>query len=146
MNATLTVERVVPGTPARVWTAWTTVDGLAAWWWRHLPGTTYQVDARVGGHYRIDSPGAGIGVRGEYIEVSAPSRFAASWIWVDDGTDGDVENIVVTFDPHPDGTKLTITHTGPWTSDKPAEQYRQGWQDVLDALVRSRDRSSTQTG
>jgi uncharacterized protein YndB with AHSA1/START domain len=149
MNPVLTVERVLPGAPARVWTAWTTPEGLAGWWWRHLPGTTYQVDARVGGQYRIDSPPAGIGVRGEYTEVSAPHRFAASWIWIDDGIDGAVEHIVVTFDPHPDGTKLTIIHTGPWADEEPVEQYRQGWTDVLDALraqLTSRDTSSTHTG
>jgi uncharacterized protein YndB with AHSA1/START domain len=136
VNPTLTVERVVPGTPERVWTAWTTADGLAAWWWRQLPGTTYEVDARVGGRYRIDSPAAGFGVRGEYTEVDAPRRFAASWIWVDDGADGEVEHIVVNFEPHPDGTKLTVTHTGPWTSEKPAELYREGWNDTIDALAK----------
>lgn len=149
MNPVLTVERILPGPPERVWTAWTTADGLAGWWWRHLPGTTYQVDARVGGQYRIENPAAGIGVRGEYTEVSAPHRFAASWIWIDEGTDGVVEHIVVTFDPHPDGTKLTVAHTGPRTTGQPVEQYRQGWTDVLDALdalVTSRDTSSTHTG
>jgi uncharacterized protein YndB with AHSA1/START domain len=45
----LTVDRVVPAAPPRAWATFTTEPRLAGWWWAHLPGTTYRVDARVGG-------------------------------------------------------------------------------------------------
>lgn len=41
----------------------------------------------------------------------------------------------VVFTPHPTGTLLQLTHTGPWTDDEAAENYRQGWTFVLDALA-----------
>lgn len=135
MTRSLTVERIVPGDVSRVWHAWTTAEGLAAWWWAHLSGTTYEVDARVGGTYRIENRAAGIGVRGEYREVEAPHRFAATWIWLDDGEDGEVEQLTVRFNEHPQGTAITVVHAGPWTSDEPMERYRVGWNDVMDALA-----------
>jgi uncharacterized protein YndB with AHSA1/START domain len=134
MMQTLTIERIVPAAPERVWTAWTTADGLAGWWWTFLEGTTFDVDARVGGTYRIDSPNAGIGVHGEYLSLDAPRQFTATWIWVDAGTDGDLERISVTFEEHPSGTKLTILHEGPWTTSEPMEAYEKGWNDTLASL------------
>ena len=34
----------------------------------------------------------------------------------------------------PGSTLLILRHTGPWPDDAPAENYRQGWDDTLDAL------------
>jgi hypothetical protein len=65
---TLQVEQVVGADPAR-WAAWTSADSLRAWWWPQLPDTTYDVEARVGGGYRIWSERAAIGVRGEFERV-----------------------------------------------------------------------------
>ena len=136
MSTSLVIDRVLPAPPEQVWTAFTTEEGLAGWWWTHLPNTTYAVDLRVGGEYRIDSPSAGIGVHGAYVAIDAPRSFTASWIWVDDGTDGPAERIALTFAPDPAGTKLTITHDGPWTTSAPADAYRIGWTDTIDALER----------
>lgn len=137
MNPPLTIERVVLASPERVWTAWTTADGLARWWWTFLEGTTFAVDARVGGTYRIDSPNAGIGVHGTYLSIEAPSQFTATWVWVDDGIDGALEHISVSFDEDPGGTKLTIVHEGPWTTCEPMDAYEQGWLDTLSRLDRA---------
>lgn len=135
MTLSLTIERVVPAAPEQVWTAWTTSEGLAGWWWAFLDGTTCQVDARVGGGYRIENPEAGIGVHGEYLAVDAPNRFAATWVWMDDGMDGDTEHVEVSFEAHPSGTKLTIVHSGPWTTREPMDAYEQGWNDTLAVLL-----------
>lgn len=45
------------------------------------------------------------------------------------------DQVQVVFTPHPTGTLLQLTHTGPWTDDEAAENYRQGWTFVLDALA-----------
>jgi uncharacterized protein YndB with AHSA1/START domain len=134
MTQQLTIERLVPAPPEQVWAAWTTAEGLAGWWWTFLDGTTYAADATVGGTYRIDSPAAGIGVHGEYLTVEAPHRFTATWIWVEDGADGELEHISVTFAAHPSGTKLTIVHEGPWTTREPIDGYERGWRDTLARL------------
>lgn len=75
---------------------------------------------------------------GEFLFVESERRFTATWVCVEDGPDGDLEQIDVRFEGDPDGTRLTICHTGPWASPAPAEAYAQGWHDTLarlDALV-----------
>ena len=134
MTAPLVIERFVAAPPARVWSLWTTTDGLAEWWWTFLDGTTYEIDARDGGHYRIENTAAGFGVHGEFVEITPGERFVATWIWIDDGTDGLVEHFEVRFEPDANGTRLTIVHDGPWTTPEPAEAYAQGWADTLDRL------------
>lgn len=134
----LDIERVFPGPPEQLWQAWTTEEGLARWWWHTWPDTRYEVIGGIGGGYRIDAGAHGIGVRGEYLEWEPPARLVFTWIWQTDGSDGDVERVEVTFTPTADGTRLALSHTGPWTEEASAANYRQGWDFVLDALGRPR--------
>lgn len=136
----LTLTRTLPADRDRVWHAWTTVEGLSTWWWSHLPGTTYDVDRRVGGAYRIEAVGAGFGVAGEVLEVEEPGRLVVSWTWLDDGVPGDVERVELAFTSVPDGTRLDLRHSGPWTTPQPGEDYRTGWTQTLDSLTASLDR------
>lgn len=133
---TLRLERVVPASPSRVWEAWTTESGLASWWWSHWPDTTYAVDLRVGGSYLIDAAPQGVGVTGEFRRLDEPHRLEMTWVWLDHGERGDLEHVAVTFTPE-DGaarTRITIVHSGPWTSSEPAENYAMGWNFTLDQL------------
>jgi uncharacterized protein YndB with AHSA1/START domain len=133
----LRLERTYAASPDRVWRAWTTPEGLAAWWWTHWEDVTYAVDARVGGAYRILAAGAGIGVEGELVEVDEPHRLAFTWVWLEDGAPGPVERVEVTLTPtDAGGTHLALRHTGPWSTGEEAENYRLGWDGVLDALAR----------
>ncbi len=130
----LSLSRTFGSTPERVWRAWTTEVGLASWWWHSWPDTRYRIDARVGGSYRIDAADHGIGVRGEYLVVQPYERLVFSWIWIEDGVEGEVENVVVTLTRHGDRTRIDLLHTGAWTTTEPVENYRQGWEFVFDAL------------
>jgi uncharacterized protein YndB with AHSA1/START domain len=132
---TITLSRRIAAPPARVFAAWTDVDQLAAWWWPQLAGTTYDVDARPGGHYRIASPALGVTVTGVYTEVDPPQRLVFTWVWEDAGGAEPVEDtVVVTFEPDDGGTHVTVAHTSSaHDADGGAEQ---GWNDVLDRLVR----------
>ena len=141
MTQALTLVRLVPAPPEQVWAAWTTEPGLATWWWHGWPDSRYRVDARVGGEYRIEAAEHGMGVRGVYREVEPPSRLAFSWIWYEliDGvaTEEPADEVQVSFTAHPDGTLVELSHTGPWAAADAAENYRQGWTFVLDALERA---------
>lgn len=130
----LAITRTLQAPLVTIWRAWTTAEGLATWWWNRWPDTRYQVDARVGGRYRIDAPGHGIGVEGEYLQVTPMHRLAFTWVWVQDGVGSDAEHVTVTFTPENEGTRLDLHHTGPWTSQEPVDNYRQGWAHVLAAL------------
>ncbi|WP_029136117.1 SRPBCC family protein [Nakamurella lactea] len=135
----LTMTRTFNATAEQLWRAWTTEDGLATWWWHTWPDTRYQVDATVGGSYRIDAADHGIGVRGVFLELTPPQRLVFSWIWIEDGAEGESERVAVTFTPDGDGTRIDLLHTGPWTSAEPVDAYRQGWDFVLDALEHTTD-------
>jgi uncharacterized protein YndB with AHSA1/START domain len=130
----LDLTRTFAAPRERVWHAWTTADGLATWWWSHLPGTTYAVDLRVDGAYRIEATAAGFGVAGRFVDVVAPERLSMTWTWLDESTPGPEEHVAVTFTEVPGGTRLDLRHTGPWTTTQPVEDYRTGWAQTLDAL------------
>jgi len=133
--STITIARTVAATPERVFAAWTDAEQLAAWWWPQLAGTTYDVDARPGGHYRIASPAIGATVTGTYTEVDPPRRLVFTWVW-DDGDPEDVveDTVVVTFEPEDAGTRVTVEHTS--VAHVPDGGAEQGWNDVMDRLVR----------
>lgn len=137
-TSTITISRTVPAPPERAFAAWTDVAQLAAWWWPHLAGTTYDVDARPGGRFRIHGPAIGATVSGVYTEVDRPSRLAFTWNWEDEGEPESVvedteDTVVVTFEPDGDGTVVTVAHTS--TAHVPEGVAEQGWSDVLDRLV-----------
>ncbi len=134
-ESTITITRTVSASADRVFRAWTDVAELAAWWWPQLAGTTYDVDARPGGRFRIASPAIGATVSGVYTEVDRPRRLAFTWRWEDEGeADAAVEDtVVVTFEPDREGTRVTVAHTS--TAHVPEGGAEQGWNDVLDRLV-----------
>ena len=133
--STITIERVVSAVPERVFAAWTDAEQLAAWWWPQLAGTSYDVDARPGGRFRIHSPAIGATVWGVYTEVDPPRRLAFSWNWEDEGEPDVVEDtVLVTFVPEQGGTLVTLAHTS--TAHVPEGGAEQGWNDVMDRLVR----------
>ena len=112
-TSTITISRTVPAPPDRAFEAWTDVAQLAAWWWPQLAGTTYDVDARPGGRFRIHGPAIGATVSGVYTEVDRPRRLAFTWNWEDEGEPESVveDTVVVTFEPDGDGTVVTVAHT-----------------------------------
>jgi uncharacterized protein YndB with AHSA1/START domain len=135
MLTTITISRTVPALPERAYAAWIEPEQLATWWWPHLPDTTYEVDARPGGSYRIDSPTAGIRVEGTFTEVEPARRLVYTWLW-SSGGDGDVpEDVVeVTFEPDGAGTTIvTVRHTS--VEDIAQGGAEQGWNDVMNRLA-----------
>jgi len=133
---TITISRTVSALPGRVFAAWTDAARLAAWWWPQLAGTTYDVDVRPGGSFRIHSPAIGATVSGVYTEVDPPRRLAFTWIWQDEDEPEPVveDTVVVTFEPQDDATVVTVAHTS--TAHVPEGGAERGWNDVMDRLVR----------
>jgi len=134
MGATLVLDQAVAAEPAQVYAPWVSADGLARWWWPHIPDTTYDVDARLGGRYEIRSEAAGIGVRGEFLELDEPNRIRISWNWMDDGISEVEEQVRVDFTSTSDGTLVTVTHQLA-DSAGDGDDLRQGWHDVLARLA-----------
>jgi uncharacterized protein YndB with AHSA1/START domain len=127
---TLTIERSLAATPARVWRAFISAAELAAWLWPASWETTAEVELRVGGRYRIASPTIGMAVSGEYLEIEDGRRLVQTWQW-----DGDDQPTLVAVELHPDGdgTRLTIVHSR-FVDATASEAHAQGWNDCLDRL------------
>jgi uncharacterized protein YndB with AHSA1/START domain len=124
------INRVMPAPPERVWRAFTEPAALAAWFWPERFEPTAETDVRVGGRYRIDGPGAGMAVSGEYVAVEPPSRLAFTWRW-----DGETEQTLVTLvlTPVGTGTELGLTHER-FGDDADRDNHAKGWSDCLDRL------------
>ncbi len=142
-ESTITISRWVAASPDRTFGAWTDADRLAAWWWPQLAGTSYDVDVRAGGRFRIHSPVIGATVTGVYTEVDPPRRLAFTWVWQGDGEpEQAVEDVVVvTFEPRDGGTLVTVEHAS--QLHEPDGGAEQGWNDVLDRLVAVLDQSTS---
>jgi uncharacterized protein YndB with AHSA1/START domain len=126
----LLIERTIPAPPQRVWTAFTTAEGLSAWLWPGSWQATAEVDLRVGGRFRIASSEKGIAVVGEFVSIEEPGRLVQTWQW-----EGDPEETLVTytFEPSGEGTALTILHER-FDSAEDRDSHVQGWNDCLDRL------------
>ena len=120
--------------PAR-YAAWTSADRLAAWWWPQLADATYDVDARVGGSYRIESKDAGFGVRGEFLRLDEPHEIGMTWEWMTEGESAVVEQVWIRFEAMDGGTLVRVTHQLGEVVDTD-EPQRQGWESVLGRLAR----------
>lgn len=135
MSATTTTELTmtqhVPAPPEQVYAAWTEPERLASWWWPQLAGTTYDLDATVGGEYRIVAGQAGFGVHGRYVALDAPRRIEMTWVWEDGDDHGPEERVVVDLAPVEGGTEVTVRH---WVAQEGAEDFRRGWTDCLERL------------
>lgn len=138
----LVMTRVYPAPRALVFRAWTDAAHFAQWFGPH--GTSLPVctlDPRPGGSLHFlhrHADGLNVWVAGQFHEVAPPERLAFG-TWFSDETGGRVERpgfnlestILVTFDEHPAGTRVTIRQTG-LLSD---QGEIQGWRETLDRLA-----------
>jgi uncharacterized protein YndB with AHSA1/START domain len=139
----ITLTRTVAASPDRVFAWWTEADLLATWWWPQLAGTSYDVDARQGGGYRIESPVIGAVVGGVYAEVDPPRRLAFTWVWEQDGIAEPEEQVEVDLEPDGAGTAVTVRHRSADVLE--GSSTEQGWKDVLDRLVRVAQSTSSRS-
>ena len=126
----LTLERLLPAPPERVWAALTEPGALAAWFWPARMGTVASAEPRQGGRYRIDATAAGMAVSGEYLTVEPPALLVFTWRW-----DGEPDETVVTIalSPQEGGTRLRLRHDR-FGDPEHADRHRTGWTDCLDRL------------
>jgi uncharacterized protein YndB with AHSA1/START domain len=129
--AELRITRILPATRGRLWTAWTSADELARWFWPERFAAECRIDLRPGGAWRIASPALGIAVSGNYLVVQPTDRLEHTWRWDGEGED---TRVTVTFAAAAEsGTFLTVVHAGFPTAEAAADHER-GWNDCLDRL------------
>ena len=133
----LTLVRRIKARPALVFDALITAEGISHWWGPDAgPVLIAQVDARVGGRYRVRFrllDGSEHESTGEFLEIVPSERVRMSWRWTAGGADDGESEVEMRLRPIPEGTELTFTHRR--LSDAEAvRSHTQGWTGALDKL------------
>ena len=147
----LTLVRRIAARPSIVFEALTTAEGVAAWFGPDdLPVVGEEMDARVGGAYRVHFrtlDGRDHEACGEFLELVPPRRIVMSWSWVFGGEleeSGRVSRVEIEMTPIGDGTALTFTHAD-LRSEASEKSHAQGWTGALDKLVRHLESATATT-
>jgi len=138
----ITLVRRIAARQSIVFEALTTADGVGSWWGTDdLPVIAAEVDARIGGAFRIRFPtldGQEHEAYGEYLELVPPRRLVMSWRWVHGGAPeeiGRISRIEIELRPIDSGVELTVTHAD-LANDVSGVIHERGWADSLARLSR----------
>lgn len=145
--------------PHQVYAAFTAPELLVQWW-----PTSAEADAQIGGEYHFSWPQMSWSLRGEYTEVDPPDvpdedksdvipmsgyrssaaisrsgggRLAFSWSW-DHEPGSPPRAVTLAFEPHGDGTRVSLRHGNYGLSDAEQEvrrSHQEGWEHFLPALA-----------
>lgn len=127
-------EITIGASPETVFGFFTEPDKLTRWLC-----TEATVDPRPGGichqtHWADDGSGP-FYMRGEYTEVSPPSRVVFTWGW--EGTEFNTQpgstTVEVTLEAEDDGTRLTLVHSG--LAEAARDGHDSGWVHKLEKLA-----------
>jgi uncharacterized protein YndB with AHSA1/START domain len=136
-TATVRVERHIDATPETVFDAWLDPDAVGRWLFATPGGVMerVEIDARVGGRFRIDERRAGelASHFGGYEEIDRPRRLVFSF-GIDRAPDA-MTRVTVEITPEADGSRLALTHERVWADY--ATRTGEGWATVLDGLARA---------
>ena len=136
-NNTVRLHRVLTAKPERVYRAFLDAAAMCKW----LPpngftGTVHELDARVGGRYRMSftnfSTGSSHSFCGEYLELVPNERIKNTDKFDDPNLPGEMIT-TVTLKQVSVGTELTVVQEG-IPEAIPAEACYLGWQESLTLL------------
>jgi uncharacterized protein YndB with AHSA1/START domain len=131
----LCIVRVLPARPEEVFDAWIDPESLRTWM---CPGamsvSAVEVDARVGGSFRIVMRGAQGDVEhtGRYREIRRPERLV--FTWASRITAGRETLVTIELRARADGTELTLTHAE-LPDDETRRLHQGGWASIVEKLA-----------
>ena len=134
---TLVIRRHFRAPPERVFAAFTEKALMQAWFGpENMTVPHCEVDARVGGKYRVEmhAPSGSVHVvAGEFREIHPPQRLVYTWGWLNGAGRGPETVVTLTFVARDGGTDLTLEHAGFLDQDG-RDRHGEGWNSSLDAL------------
>lgn len=135
---TVTLHRVLRGTPDRVYRAFIDPDAMAKWLPPHgFTGKVHSMDAKVGGGYRMSftnfSTGKSHSFGGTYVELTPGERIRYTDKFEDPNLPGEMQ-VTVTLKKVLYGTELHVEQTG-IPAAIPVEFCYAGWQESLTLLA-----------
>jgi uncharacterized protein YndB with AHSA1/START domain len=137
-TSTIRLHRVLQAPPERVYRAFLDANAMAKW----LPpngftGQVHQLDARVGGTYRMSftnfTTGKSHSFGGEYLELTPNERLRYTDRFDDPNLPGEIQT-TITLKQVSVGTELNIVQEGV-PAVIPAEACYLGWQQSLRLLT-----------
>ena len=139
MSNTVELHRVLKSTPDRVYRAFTTPAALAKWLPPHgFTGTVHEMDARVGGRYRMSftnfTTGQSHAFGGEYLELVPGERLRYTDEFEDPNLPGRMQTTVSLRQVFC-GVEVKIRQEG-IPAAIPAEMCYLGWQESLELLAK----------
>ncbi|MES2840436.1 MAG: SRPBCC family protein [Pseudomonadota bacterium] len=137
-TGTVTLHRVLPAPPERVYRAFLDPDAMVKWLPPHgFTARVLQMDARVGGGYRMQftnfSTGKVMAFGGQYLELVPNERIVNTDAFDDTNLPGEMRN-TITLKAVSVGTELTVVQSG-IPAAIPAEACYLGWQESLQLLT-----------
>jgi uncharacterized protein YndB with AHSA1/START domain len=135
---TVRLHRVLRTTPERVYRAFLDPDAMVKWLPPHgFTGKIHEMDARVGGGYRMSFTNFGTGKShsfgGKYIELTPNVRIRHTDQFDDPNLPGEMQ-VTISLQQVACGTELTIVQEG-LPSVIPVESCYLGWQESLALLA-----------
>jgi uncharacterized protein YndB with AHSA1/START domain len=135
---TVRLHRVLRATPERVYRAFLDPDAMVKWLPPHgFTGKIHEMDARVGGSYRMSFTNFGTGnshsFGGKYIELTPNVRIRYIDQFDDPNLPGEMQ-VTISLQKVACGTELTIVQEG-LPSVIPVEFCYLGWQESLALLA-----------
>jgi len=137
-TGTVRLHRVLKAPAARIYKAFLDPDAMVKWLPPHgFTGRVHEIDARVGGGYRMSFTNLGTGhshsFGGTYLELVPNERIRNTDRFDDPNLPGEM---IVTVDLRPvvGGTELQITQEG-IPAVIPVEMCYLGWQESLQLLT-----------
>jgi uncharacterized protein YndB with AHSA1/START domain len=132
----LTLTRIFDAPRELVWKAWTEQEHARHWWGpRHHPSTHVEIDARVGGTWRIRLTGVADGRElwhgGVFREVVRPERLVFTFAW--DGERGEENLVTITLTEENGKTRMSFRQE-PFVSADQREGHGEGWSSAFDRL------------
>jgi uncharacterized protein YndB with AHSA1/START domain len=137
-DLTLTVTRLIPASPERVFNAWLDPMKLVQFM---VPGAeggcrAAETDPRVGGRYSITMT---MGDRevphaGTYLEIDPHRRIAFTW---EPAHAAPGSTVAIDLVPEGTGTMVTLTHVK-FTSEDSRQGHIRGWTWIMDTLEKTR--------
>jgi uncharacterized protein YndB with AHSA1/START domain len=132
------LHRVLRAPADRVYRAFLDPEAMAKWLPPHgFTGKVHEIDARVGGGYRMSFTNFGTGAThafgGTYVELTPHVRIRYTDRFDDPNLPGDM-HVTVALRPVSCGTELTVVQEG-LPSVIPVEGCYLGWQESLSQLA-----------
>lgn len=128
----LVVRRLLPASREHVFASWLDPDSLKRWMCpSDVRSATVEVDARVGGRFRIIMHGErDFDHHGEYLVLDPPAKL--SFTWVSEGTNQQPTEVTVELFDRGGQTELVLTHRG--LPPAKVDSHTRGWTDIVRKL------------